>query len=140
MAALQVDLEPEAVLANRDPRRLALPAQRGDHGSQSFQRPHFGIRALPDARCAARFDQLVGDNVTPALRTGARQLQHHGIGVTVSHNARQPVRLAMNQPNCIGIVPIQQRPPLFDRPPDDLAEERAVYGAIFPVPDAGHDL
>src|SRR6266516_1174228 len=94
-----------------------------------------------DPRAAAPLAQDRDQFFAPSLAARRKELHHQRIRVAVGDEAREPVRLSVHEPHCIGRFRWKQRAPKRERGIDSLREQiRAGDFRLLEAPDTRPDL
>src|SRR5436190_8951356 len=104
LALLDVDAEVEAVFDDRATRGLAVTAHEARARLEPFQLARLGVRALVDRLAAGELGERVEDRIAPALDARGKELRHQHVGVTVDDEARQAIRLGVDQTQRIAVL------------------------------------
>src|SRR6266705_696602 len=122
----------------------AVGRRAGDQSgacTETFELAPLGIGALMDPRTAAPLAQDRDQFFAPSLAARRKELHHQCIRVAVSDEAREPVRLSVHEPHCIGRFRWNQRAPKRERGIDSLCEQiRAGDFRLLEAPDTRPDL
>ena len=139
MAGDDVDPDTHAVLDDHQRLGRRLAKHPAGHRLESFEPAHIGIGSLVDACAAARLAQRGKDRPAPFLGTGRRQLHHKRVTIAIDNQARQAIRLAVNQPQTVLPPQIRHRLTTCDGGVNVALEEDVVddlVGVERPYPGA----